>query len=370
VRALVVDDQEEIFRSIRSILHAAGFRSEYAGSITEARSRVQERCYDLAFVDLQMPPGHWGGLEVIREFGAVDAGLPVIVLSGAGTLAESIEAMRRGALDYIQKEHFETDFESRVLPRYRAPYAIDLYPSVISYLYRSYEEEENHYLKARKLIDVFEILFRLIALLLISEDPEVSQSGVVQTLVSNGLERPSLGIIVSFVYRRIKSQSEAPILLALRRSEIGDLRRISDEIVTSRNENFGHSVAISASHARALVQYLHPVLVRVINATSFLRRVNLFVASSLTFDGTKFSANGNVLRGRDLAHPPTSIVTARPLTAKHVIALIDDVVGSDVHPLINIERESETGRWCYQLYDKIVSGRLEYSRVPSRANSA
>ena len=65
--------------------------------------------FDLVLVDLQIPPGRWGGLKLISGAGSLVNEVPFVVVSGAGSLTECIEAMRMGAVDYVTKERCQTD---------------------------------------------------------------------------------------------------------------------------------------------------------------------------------------------------------------------------------------------------------------------
>src|SRR5271165_58070 len=149
MRALVIDDQRDFFESIRPTLKSAGFVPDYAPDLPSAQRSLTERTFDLVLTDLQMPPGNWGGLEVIRMVRELDGVVPLFVVSGKGSLGECIEAVRLGADDYIQKEVFATEFLQRTEPRFARPYAIEYFPSLIAYLFRLFEEEQQEYTKAR-----------------------------------------------------------------------------------------------------------------------------------------------------------------------------------------------------------------------------
>src|SRR5438445_5627433 len=143
MRAMVIDDQPEFFESIRHTLKESGFVPDYAPDLSSAQRNLTERNFDLVLTDLQMPPGNWGGLDVIKSVRELDRVVPLYVLSGKGSLAECIHALRLGADDYIRKEEFATEFSERVQPRYARPYAIEHFPSLIAYLFRLFNEEQQ-----------------------------------------------------------------------------------------------------------------------------------------------------------------------------------------------------------------------------------
>jgi len=100
-RLLVVDD-DEVFRSrlIRA-LEARGLEVSGAGDHGEALARAAERRPDLAVVDLRMPGR--SGLEVVRDLKTAHPDLRVVVLTGYGSIASALEAVRLGATHYLTK---------------------------------------------------------------------------------------------------------------------------------------------------------------------------------------------------------------------------------------------------------------------------
>ena len=101
VRILVVDDEQ----FVRDLLHDF-FRKLDCVVVTAADGTLaieacQRERFDVALVDLKMPGK--GGIEVLAEMRAIDPNLPVVVMTGYPTIDSSIEAIRRGAFDYVIK---------------------------------------------------------------------------------------------------------------------------------------------------------------------------------------------------------------------------------------------------------------------------
>jgi two-component system response regulator RegA len=98
---LVVDDDERFRTRLARALTERGHRvstaRDYAEGLTLARCARFER----AVVDLRMPGPN--GLELIRELRALDAALEIVVLTGYGSIATAVEAVRLGARDYLTK---------------------------------------------------------------------------------------------------------------------------------------------------------------------------------------------------------------------------------------------------------------------------
>jgi DNA-binding NtrC family response regulator len=101
VRILVIDD--ELF--VRDLLYDFFTKLEYAVTAAPDGDAGLHACrnesFDVALVDLKMPGK--GGIEVLTEMVRLDSSLPVVMMTGYPTIDSSIEAIRRGAYDYIIK---------------------------------------------------------------------------------------------------------------------------------------------------------------------------------------------------------------------------------------------------------------------------
>jgi DNA-binding NtrC family response regulator len=106
---LLVDDEEKILKSLGRALRDAGHRVVDTSSPREAQRLLAERAFDLVIVDNVMPER--GGLDLIREYvSATPEGerAQVLMMTAHATVESAIEAMKLGALDYLQKP-FEID---------------------------------------------------------------------------------------------------------------------------------------------------------------------------------------------------------------------------------------------------------------------
>jgi two-component system KDP operon response regulator KdpE len=101
-RVLVVDDEPEITRALRSILTAHGYEPVLAASATEGLDALQRRRPDLLLLDLVLPDQ--SGLDVTRTI-RQDLGLdlPIIVLSAYGEEESKVQALDLGADDFLTK---------------------------------------------------------------------------------------------------------------------------------------------------------------------------------------------------------------------------------------------------------------------------
>ncbi len=98
---LVADDDRTIRRNLVSLLRSEGYKSLEAADGREALAAIRVEAPDAVLLDLKMPGRD--GLEVLGELGPSLAELPVIVVTAFGGSAPAIEAMRRGAYDYLSK---------------------------------------------------------------------------------------------------------------------------------------------------------------------------------------------------------------------------------------------------------------------------
>lgn len=98
---LVVDDDERLRGRLVEAFDERGFDAHGVDGGEEALRVAGERAFDLAVVDLRMPG--MGGLEVVRELKALHPRMNIVVLTGYGSIATALEAVRLGATHYVPK---------------------------------------------------------------------------------------------------------------------------------------------------------------------------------------------------------------------------------------------------------------------------
>jgi two-component system response regulator AtoC len=98
---LVADDDRTIRRNLILLLRSEGYQALEAADGDEALARIAADAPDAVLLDLKMPGRD--GLDVLKELGPALADLPVIVITALGGSTAAIEAMRRGAYDYLTK---------------------------------------------------------------------------------------------------------------------------------------------------------------------------------------------------------------------------------------------------------------------------
>ena len=101
-RILVVDDEADIRDLVQEILAEEGYTVEIAGTAAAARAACAAQLPDLVLLDIWMPD--IDGISLLREWQHLHGhALPVVMMSGHGTVETAVEATRLGALDYIEK---------------------------------------------------------------------------------------------------------------------------------------------------------------------------------------------------------------------------------------------------------------------------
>jgi two-component system, NtrC family, nitrogen regulation response regulator NtrX len=100
-RILVIDDEAEIRRSVRMILEYEGYEVLEASSGPEGVTMAERESPDLVFLDVKMPG--MDGLEALQRIKASNETVPVVIISGHGTVSTAVEATKAGAFDFIEK---------------------------------------------------------------------------------------------------------------------------------------------------------------------------------------------------------------------------------------------------------------------------
>jgi DNA-binding NtrC family response regulator len=105
-RILVADDQADVLAAVRLLLKAEGFDLETANSPAEVLSTVEKGEFDLVLMDLNYTRDTTSGregLDLLSRLRTLDESLPVVVMTAWGSVEGAVEAIRRGARDYVEK---------------------------------------------------------------------------------------------------------------------------------------------------------------------------------------------------------------------------------------------------------------------------
>ena len=98
---LIIDDEKAIRKTLSEILSYEGYKIEEASDGEEGLKKFRERLFDVVLCDIKMPK--LDGLEFLDKAREANPDVPVIMISGHGTIETAVEAVKKGAYDYISK---------------------------------------------------------------------------------------------------------------------------------------------------------------------------------------------------------------------------------------------------------------------------
>ena len=100
-KILVIDDEKSIRKTLREILEYESFKVDEAQDGMEGFGMIQKEKYDIVLCDIKMPK--MDGLELLNKVHALQPDTPIVMISGHGNIETAVEAVKRGAFDFIQK---------------------------------------------------------------------------------------------------------------------------------------------------------------------------------------------------------------------------------------------------------------------------
>jgi two-component system nitrogen regulation response regulator NtrX len=98
---LIIDDEKAIRKTLTEILSYEGYKIEEAGDGEEGLKKFREKTFDVVLCDIKMPK--MDGIEFLDKAREGNPDIPVIMISGHGTIETAVEAVKKGAYDYISK---------------------------------------------------------------------------------------------------------------------------------------------------------------------------------------------------------------------------------------------------------------------------
>lgn len=100
-RILIIDDEKAICNTLKEILTYEKYEVDIANDGAEGIKKVETGNYDLVLSDIKMPK--MDGIEVLTKLQELNPDLPVVMISGHGTIDTAVDALKKGAYDYISK---------------------------------------------------------------------------------------------------------------------------------------------------------------------------------------------------------------------------------------------------------------------------
>ncbi|MEO6812623.1 MAG: sigma-54 dependent transcriptional regulator [Ginsengibacter sp.] len=98
---LIIDDEKAIRKTLTEILGYEGYKIEEAADGEEGLRKFKEKNYDLVLCDIKMPK--LDGIEFLEKAKEINGETPIIIISGHGNIETAVEAVKKGAYDYISK---------------------------------------------------------------------------------------------------------------------------------------------------------------------------------------------------------------------------------------------------------------------------
>ena len=98
---LIIDDEKAIRKTLTEILSFEGYKIEEAADGDEGLKKFKEKTFDLILCDIKMPK--MDGIEFLQKAGEINPDVPIIMISGHGNIETAVDAVKKGAYDYISK---------------------------------------------------------------------------------------------------------------------------------------------------------------------------------------------------------------------------------------------------------------------------
>lgn len=112
LKILLVDDEADIIEVIQDRLEAYGFSVITAGTGLEALKKLSVEKFDGVFLDVKMP--EMGGIEALEEIRKRDTKTPIIIITSSSTREAAIDALAKGANEYILKPFEWEELKAKV----------------------------------------------------------------------------------------------------------------------------------------------------------------------------------------------------------------------------------------------------------------
>lgn len=353
-RVLFIDDQRDVARTLSALLAPLGAEIRFAEDGETGLRRLRAEVFDLALVDLAMPPDDAGGLWLLRRLAEHGIGTPAVVLSGQEGRDDTIEAQRLGAVDYVVKDKALEELLEivtevladaavahwrRATTQLPAPVAIPLGGSRL-------QTDALH--RLRDGLHCVEAVFRFTAL---------AAASAHRDLLAEYLVRPPAMGTWRALCRALQDRATPPDLEGWL-DAVAD--RSAGDLVTMRNDiahGSGHTAAWVSERQVEVDDWL-ALFVTVATTRSAPRTV---VAGKLEHTGDGFIVDVADLAGGATAVAWEHLRVADPLRKGRAYLVVDGAPPIDLWPLVLAEPARRPGHWEVSVLDSVTrKGRLRY----------
>lgn len=316
-RILVADDQLDVARTLCRTLQSHGALFTFVSDGQQAYARVDAEPYDLLIVDMKMPPGEWGGLWLLKELRDRGWRLPVLVLSGEGTKRQAIEALRSGAIDWIDKSSAGEELEERCIialdhaVRDGLEHAAANLPTPLAQRLAAYSRQMGTEWQGIEGLRTLEAILRFIAILGLSTTKPFPLPAI-----SKQIAKPSMGTWFAICGAVAEAPNAGKSFLRLSSCLMPDRKhraQVQDQLrVRNAMAHSGYSPTV------AEVARLHDLLTRFAHRANSSWRSTLAVPTSMTYDGAVFAISvlslvGTSLPRNETLASATQIRTGQPI---------------------------------------------------------
>lgn len=354
---LFVDDQIDVAQTLGTLLRGLRVKLHFAADGEDAYRRCVTQQYDLVIIDLQMPPGRWGGLWLIRKLREGGFRLPILVLSGEAGQAETIEALRLNADDFVIKDRAQEEFKDRVSgllaqsnSRTRE-LAVQLLPTPIAMACSRIRSAPEPAQRLRLTLLALEGAIRFTCLVGLAEarqDTTNPEAAAVSSEVLPRLVNPSMGTWESIRRLLVKRVPTSVAAGWGRRFDSG----LNNEAIRIRND-LAHAVEPSDRQALELLIAADSALDRYLVPSVHSPDPNLVVVNQLNFTGHDYQVSASVLHGNGSTMPRAQLQSLGPVLSEHVYLWSQSPI--DLFPLVVAEPGGEFGTWDVSILDGISS---------------
>jgi len=360
MRILWADDQQDVAKTLSlSLSDKNKHKITFVDNGNEVLRVLSDRVFDVAIIDLAMPPGAWGGLWVLEQLKDNGHKIPVLVLSGEGKQPETIRAIRLGARDFVTKERATVELQERLEALLEGLWneihreVLTSFPSPLALTYKRYTTSPTPQARMRSLIDIYEQALRLAGIVGLAEAGGYKIT-VPQHLVAQ-LNRPSIGSWQGVAQNLNKQLPPRACLPKMWRCL--DEERVA-EVIKTRND-IAHGYEFGDSRAESwLLQHqsaLRAWLARLWQKLPF----RLFSVLSSFYDGKTLSHTALALEGESVVLPKCEIKSKENLILHHSYLAInmEEPHIISIHPMLLTQRGEELSTWKIQIIDGWKSDR-------------